>query len=123
LTEIIDDFLFCIDSVVYYEKGKKEKKSFLLLEEVTEIGGKLGIISLEGERGGGVSELLRYFYEMGVLIWIEEPGLREVVILDPIEYFVKPVTRIIYKHLASKKDPYVLKHELPFHKECHQGEL
>jgi GTPase SAR1 family protein len=102
------------------EKGKNEKKSFLLLEEVTEIGEKLGI-SLEG--GGGVWELLRYLYEMGVLIWIEEPGLREVVILDPIEYFVKPVTRIICKHLASKKDPYAIKHELPIHKECHQGEL
>jgi hypothetical protein len=102
------------------EKGKKEKKSFLLLEEVTEIGGKLGI-SLEG--GRGVSELLRYLYEMGVLIWIEEPGLMEVVILDPIEYFVKPVTRIICKHLASKKDPYAIKHELPIHKECRNGEL
>jgi GTPase SAR1 family protein len=105
------------------EKGKKEKKSFLLLEEVIEIAGKLGV-SLEGGRGrGGVSELLRYLYEMGVLIWIEEPGLREVVILDPIEYFVKPVTRIICKHLASKKDPYAIKHELPIHKECHQGVL
>jgi GTPase SAR1 family protein len=102
------------------EKGKKEKKSFLLLEEVTEIGGKLGI-SLEGR--GGVSELLRYLYEMGVLIWIEEPGLREMVILDPIEYFVKPVTRIICKHLASKKDPYAIKHELPIHRECHRGKL
>jgi GTPase SAR1 family protein len=94
------------------EKGKKENKSFLLLEEVTEIVENLGI-SLEG-----MSELLRYLYEMGVLIWIEEPGLREVVILDPIEYFVKPVTRIICKHLASKKDPYAIKHELPIHKEC-----
>jgi GTPase SAR1 family protein len=98
------------------EKGKKENKSFLLLEEVAETGEKLGI-SLEG-----VSELLRYLYEMGVLIWIKEPGLREVVILDPIEYFVKPVTRIICKHLASKKDPYATKHELPIHKEC-QREL
>jgi GTPase SAR1 family protein len=71
------------------EKGKKENNSFVLLEEVTEIGKELGI-SLEG-----VSELLRYLSEMGVLIWIEEPGLREIVILDPIEYFVKPVTRII----------------------------
>jgi GTPase SAR1 family protein len=98
------------------ERGKKENKSFLLLEEVIEIGGKLGI-SLEG-----VSELLRYLYQMGVLIWIEEPGLREVVILDPIEYFVKPVTRIICKHLASKKDPYAIKHELPIHIQC-QREL
>jgi GTPase SAR1 family protein len=98
------------------EKGKKEKKSFLWFEEVTELGGKLGM-SLEE-----VSELLRYLYEMGVFIWIEEPSLREIVILDPIEYFVKPATRIICKHLASKKDPYATKHELPIHKEC-QREL
>jgi GTPase SAR1 family protein/DNA-binding MarR family transcriptional regulator len=101
---------------VIREKGKKENKNFLLLREVTEIAEKLGI-SLEG-----VSELLRYLYEMGLLIWIEEPGLREIVILDPIEYFVKPVTRIICKHLSSKKDPYATKHELPIHKEC-QREL
>jgi GTPase SAR1 family protein len=98
------------------EKGKKENKSFLWFEEVTDIAEKLGI-SLEG-----VSELLRYLYEMGVLIWIDEPGLREIVILDPIEYFVKPVTRIICKHLASKKDPYATKHELPIHKECQKLE-
>jgi GTPase SAR1 family protein/DNA-binding Lrp family transcriptional regulator len=99
------------------EPAKRLKTRFLWFEEVTEIAEKLGI-SLEE-----VSELLRYLYEMGVIIWIEEPGLREVVILDPIEYFVKPVTRIICKHLASRKDPYAIKHELPIHKECHQGEL
>jgi GTPase SAR1 family protein len=94
------------------DKGKRENKNFLLLEEVTEIGGNLGVSLC------GVSELLRYLYEMGILIWIDEPSLREIVILDPIEYFVKPVTRIICKHLASKNDPYAIKHELPIHKEC-----
>jgi GTPase SAR1 family protein len=98
------------------EKRKANECSFLWFHEVSKIGRKLGI-SLEG-----VSELLRYFYEMGVLIWIEEPGLREIVILDPMEYFVKPVTRIICKHLASKKDPYATKHELSVHKQC-QREL
>jgi GTPase SAR1 family protein/DNA-binding Lrp family transcriptional regulator len=96
---------------------REKNASFLLFDEVVEIGEKLGI-SLEE-----VSELLRYLYEMGVIIWIEEPGLREVVILDPMEYFVKPVTRIICKHLASRKDPYATKHELPIHEECRQGEL
>jgi hypothetical protein len=94
------------------EKGARKCKSFLLFEEVTDIGRKLGISFEE------IPRLLRYLYEMGVLIWIEESDLREIVILDPIEYFVKPVTRIICKHLASKNDPRAIKHELQIHKEC-----
>jgi hypothetical protein len=32
---------------------------------------------------------------MGMLMWYNEPGLSETIILDPIAYFVKPVTRVI----------------------------
>jgi GTPase SAR1 family protein len=94
------------------EKQKEEQRNFLFYLDIEEIGGKNGVPA------NVVPQLLTYFCEMGVLIWIEEPGLKEIVILDPIDYFVKPVTRIICKHLASKKDPYAIKHELPVHMEC-----
>jgi GTPase SAR1 family protein len=42
-----------------------------------------------------VTELLSFLRDMGMLMWYNEPGLNETIILDPIAYFVKPVTRVI----------------------------
>lgn len=40
--------------------------------------------------------LLRFFREMGVLLWYEEPAsLRDAIILNPVADFIVPVTRII----------------------------
>ena len=35
-------------------------------------------------------DLLRYFHEMGYWMWHDQPVLRDVIILDSIEFFVKP---------------------------------
>eukprot|EP01040_Poterioochromonas_malhamensis_P027192 gene27192-biopygen3839 len=43
---------------------------------------------------------------------VEEKGLEDVIILDPIEYLVKPATTIICKHVATKDDPYRIRHEI-----------
>jgi len=45
-------------------------------------------------------------------MWIEEKDLEDVIILDPIEYLVKPATTIICKHLATKDDPYGTIHHI-----------
>jgi hypothetical protein len=42
-----------------------------------------------------VREFVEFLRDMGVLIWYDEPGLREIIILDPVTYFVKPVIRVI----------------------------
>jgi GTPase SAR1 family protein len=42
-----------------------------------------------------VDELLEFLRDMGMLLWYDEPGLKETIILDPVTYFVKPVTRVI----------------------------
>ena len=34
-----------------------------------------------------------------------EPGLRDVVILDPIKFFVAPATLLICKHVPTLDDP------------------
>jgi len=60
-----------------------------------------------------VREMLRFFTDMGMLMWIEDTGLEDVIILDPIEYLVKPATIIICKHFATKDDPYRTIHEIP----------
>ncbi len=59
-----------------------------------------------------VREMFRFLNDMGMLMWIEEKGLEDVIILDPIEYLVKPATTIICKHVATKDDPYRTRHEV-----------
>ena len=63
-----------------------------------------------------VDTMLYFFHEMGHLIWNPEPILRGVVILDPICFFVKPVTIIICKHQPTDEDP--TWHLLDVHKLC-----
>jgi hypothetical protein len=48
---------------------------------------------------------LHFMNETGNLMWHNEPGLREMVILNPIEFFVKPATIIICKHSPDENDP------------------
>jgi len=55
-------------------------------------------------------EMLRFLNDMGMLMWIEEKGLEDVIILDPINYLVKPATTILCKHVATKDDPYRTRH-------------
>jgi GTPase SAR1 family protein len=42
-----------------------------------------------------VNRFLEFVRDMGLLMWYDEPELRETVILDPVAYFVMPVTRVI----------------------------
>lgn len=52
-------------------------------------------------------------------MWIEvDACLRDVVIIDPVAYFVKPATQIIRRHLSSFKDPTV--HYYTFRCEDHE---
>ena len=66
-------------------------------------------------------DLLRYFHEMGYLMWHDQPLLRDVIILDPIEFFVKPVALIICKHIQDGNDPRM--HFLPVHSKCKKNEF
>jgi hypothetical protein len=82
------------------DKIKEKKDSFLTLEEVEMMCEMFSFSSSEE-----ITRMLMYFYEMGILMWINEENLRDIVILDPIEYFVKPATKIICKHIATTDDP------------------
>ena len=65
--------------------------------------------------------LLRFFYKMGYLMWHDQPVLRDVIILDPIEFFVKPAALIICKHIQDGNDPRM--HFLPVHSKCKKMQL
>jgi GTPase SAR1 family protein len=51
-----------------------------------------------------VTELLEFLRDMGVIMWYNEPEIKEVVILDPVEYFVKSVTKVICQPNAHNAD-------------------
>jgi heat shock protein 1/8 len=60
--------------------------------------------------------LLKFFHEMGILMWFNNDDvLKEVIVFDPIEYFVKPSTVIICKHGPDMSDG--IHHVLEIHRE------
>jgi hypothetical protein len=51
-----------------------------------------------------VPVLLTFFHEMGILMWHDEETLRDIIVFDPIEYFVKPATITICNHVPNQSD-------------------
>jgi GTPase SAR1 family protein len=88
----------------------QKAKVFLSLEEVEKLAQQVDFPLFE------VPEMLTYFCDMGILIWIDAEVLRNYVIVDPIEFFVKPATMMICKHIATKDDPTI--HFENVHMEC-----
>ena len=85
-------------------------KPYLSLDKVNSISISCGLHENE------IEYFIRFLHEMGMLMWCEEPGLREIVIMDPIAYLVTPATTIICKHKPEKHD--VTNHKSDIHIEC-----
>jgi GTPase SAR1 family protein len=94
------------------DEMKEKRESFLTVNAINEMCFKFKLSS------EGIVKMLTFFGHMGIFIWINEGKLRDIVILDPIEYFVKPATMIICKHIATKDDPYHTVHCEEIHKAC-----
>jgi len=89
-----------------------QKKSCLSLDTVAQLAAESGIT------GYDVRYFLLFLHEMGMVLWHDEPGLGEVVILDAVSYLVTPATHIICKHIPDLNDP--THHVLDVHKECNR---
>eukprot|EP01038_Epipyxis_sp_PR26KG_P012321 gene12321-16525_t len=63
-----------------------------------------------------IVEMLEFLNEMGFLLWNQEELLRDIIILDPISFFVKPVTNVICKHNPTEGDP--TRHFTKLHRKC-----
>jgi GTPase SAR1 family protein len=86
---------------------------YLSLHEVTEIATECGVAA------DAVEALLTFLHEMGIVMWHSDESLRDVVILDPIAYFVAPATTIICKHMSSASDG--TRHVVDAHKLCNKA--
>ena len=85
------------------------KKSFLTLKDASTIALENGV------EEDAVTLFLSFLNEMGVVLWLNETGLRNVVILDIITSFVEPATRIICNHTSNTTESTVHHKEIQKH--------
>ena len=74
------------------------KKSFLSITEVSSIAIICGV------EQGSLSVFLTFLNEIGAVLWLDEEGLRDVVMLDIVTFFVEPATLIICNHISKPSD-------------------
>ena len=92
------------------DKLNSLNKAFLSFDEAAGVAVKCGVPA------AGVTRMLTLFHEMGMLMYHDEPELSDIVIMDPIAFFVAPVTTVICKHVPTAIDP--THHNLEVHKLC-----
>jgi hypothetical protein len=73
--------------------------SFVSVKEADAVAQSVGIPSRDLE------PLLQFLHASGILVWFPEPSLKDAVILDPSQFFVRPATLIIRKHEPTDEDP------------------
>lgn len=66
-----------------------------------------------------VKYLLEFLRDMGILMWYDDDGLRDVVILDPFEFFIRAATTVICKLVTTEDDPTL--HVTEVHKRCQKS--
>lgn len=66
----------------------------------------------------GVPDLLQFLRHMGMLLWVNEPGLRDFVVLDAIKYLITPATAVICQHVADVADTEIVIHNSEQHDMC-----
>ena len=71
------------------------KKSYLTFNEASSIALDNGV------EKDAIPLFLRFLNDMGMVLWLNEDGLRDVVKLDIITSFVEPATRIICNDISK----------------------
>ena len=81
------------------DRLQKTGHSYLSYREVCSISVDCGVDSVV------VPHMLLFWRNLGMLLWIDEPGLHDVVILDAIHYLVEPASRVICQLLPEIGNP------------------
>ena len=74
------------------------KESFLKFDATRSIAINNGVME------DSVEAFLSFLNEMGMVLWLNEAGLRHLVILDIMTIFVEPATRVICNHISKPSD-------------------
>ena len=92
---------------------KNQERCFLPYAEVSDMCAKRGIEVVDE-----LPRLLSFLHEMGIVFWLPEDTLRDIVILDVVKAFVKPATLLVCKHQADGEDDVERTHVLKIHRDC-----
>jgi hypothetical protein len=96
-------------------KERAEEGCYLTYEKALSIAKECGM----SEKS--IPYLLKFMHEMGLAMWHEEVSLRDVIIMDPVKYFVTPATTIICKHVQREGDHDATWHLMPIHEKCRKS--
>lgn len=92
---------------------KATKASYLEYDEMLSLANKNGFSETT------FTAFLLFLHEMGIAMWHPESSLRNVIILDPVKFFVDPATIIICKHRPDDSADSTW-HYTPIHRNCNQ---
>jgi len=94
-----------------FDKLKATRSPFITYADVLDIARSSGVNELE------VAEMLSFLHDMGMLMWHEEEKLRDIVIMDPISFFVSPATKVICDHETTYAYGVERKHHRDIHRD------
>ncbi len=80
-----------------YEALQEETKPFLEFEKVKDICSENGM-GTDVELNLETVKMLKFFHQMGWIMYHDEKALKHLVILDPVRFLVKPASRIVCQH-------------------------
>jgi len=99
-------------------KASERKNPSIEYSEVCKIASSFGV-----ESDAEVPQMLSFLHDMGMLMWFDEDLLRDVVILDPMSYFVVPATLVVCNHTKTKVYEVDRDHHEQIHKDMEIGRL
>jgi hypothetical protein len=90
-----------------------QEHTVLSLDKVTKMAEENGMDT------DNLSYALQFLNDMGMLLWRgEDPVLRDLVVLDPIRFFVEAVTKVICNIQPTTSEGSLEHHYLDEHREC-----
>jgi hypothetical protein len=82
-----------------YEALQKESKTkiFVEFEKVKDICSEIGM-GTDLELNVETVKMLKFFHQMGLIMYHDEKALKHLVVLDPARFLVEPASRVLCQH-------------------------
>ena len=94
-----------LEWLAFIDALRDTKKSFFELSDFSVRAMKCGVQKQH------IPLILRFLHEMGMCMYNDEPGLKDLVIMDAIDYLVTPASMVICNHSGHDDDK--TRHVLP----------
>jgi GTPase SAR1 family protein len=88
-----------------YETLQKETNSCLGFEKVKDICAR-NRMGTTLELNHETAMMLKFFHQMGLIMYHDEKALKHLVVLDPARFLVEPASRVVCQHDTIESDDY-----------------